>query len=440
MNLNSGFSTKLSKVFDWRTDLPAFRRYCQSFPRPRIKDAASAVFNAMDSLKISEFCNSGQTVAVTAGSRGISQIPEILRLIVNRIKYYGGKPIIVPAMGSHGGATSDGQTSLLAELGIFEETVGAPIVSSMDVVEIGSLRNGMPVYMDKIAFQSDAIIVVNRIKPHPDFTSRYQSGLAKMTAIGLGKQAGADTIHRYGAYGLIELIPQAARLIVEKSPIVGGIAILENAYHEIATIKEVTPAGIAGDEEAKLLEMAYSLFPKIPLDDIDLLIVDELGKNISGTGMDAKTIGRVKVFGSQEPESPKIRTIVVLDITKESHGNAVGIGLADVTTQSVFERIDFESMYINSLTSGITGIQRAFIPIVAPNDRLAIYSALRACGRPDLQNARIVRIKNTLELELLDISDTVLSGELEGLGLQVVKDSFDLSFNDADRLEPITGY
>jgi hypothetical protein len=440
MNLNSGISTKLSKVFDWRTDLPAFRRYCQSFPRPRIKDIASEVFNAMDSLKISEFCNNGQTVAVTAGSRGISQIPEILRLIVNRIKYYGGKPIIVPAMGSHGGATSDGQTSLLAELGIVEETVDAPIVSSMDVIEIGSLQNGMPVFIDKIAFQSDAIIVVNRIKPHTDFTSRYQSGLAKMTAIGLGKQAGADTIHRYGAYGLIELIPQAARLIVEKSPIVGGIAILENAYHEIATIKQVTPSGIAGDEEAKLLEMAYSLFPKIPLDDIDLLIVDELGKNISGTGMDAKTIGRVKVFGSQEPDNPKIRTIVVLDITKESHGNAVGIGLADVTTQSVFERIDFESMYINSLTSGITGIQRAFIPIVAPNDRLAIYSALRACGRPDLQNARIVRIKNTLELELLDISDTVPSDELENLGLQVIKDSFGLSFNDADRLEPIMGY
>jgi hypothetical protein len=401
------FTTRTA--FDWTTDLPPFQRIRVQFPRPALPDPPAAAQRELDAAGGVELFGRGRRVAITVGSRGIAGFPATLAALAARIREYGGQPYLVAAMGSHGGATAEGQAALLASLGISAETIGAPLVSSLEVVEVGRLADGMAVFVDRFAAGCDAILVVNRIKPHPDFTSPWESGLAKMTAIGLGKKAGADTIHRHGVPGLQQRMPAAARLIVQKTPVRLGLAIVENAYHEIAAIAAVPPDQIAGDLEAALLQEAYRLTPGLPFESIDVLIVDEIGKDISGTGMDAKVIGRIRVHGVANPPQPDIRAIAVLGVTPASHGNAVGIGLADVTTRAVFEQVDFESMYLNGLTSGITGIQRAFLPVVAPDDQTAVLTALRACGRPDPEHAWMVRITNTGSLDEMDVSVPLLA-------------------------------
>ncbi len=401
------FST--TTAFDWQCELPAFTRIRVRYPRPAVADPFAATVAELDAAGGERLFGQGRRVAITAGSRGIAGIPVILAALVSRIRDYGGEPFLVPAMGSHGGATAEGQVAVLARLGITEATVGAPIVSSMDVVEIGRLADGMPVYVDRVAAAADAILVVGRVKPHPDFTSAWESGLAKMAAIGLGKQAGADTMHRYGVYGLQHQMPEAARLIVQRTPVRLGLAILENAYHEPARIVAVPPDQIAGDLEAELLQEAYRLMPALPFASIDALIVDEIGKDISGCGMDAKVIGRIRVHGVSDPPRPDVRAIAVLGLTPASHGSAVGIGLADVTTRRLVDEVDFESTYVNCLTAGIAGVQRAYMPVVAPDDRVAVLTALRVCGRADPERAVVVRIKNTLALDEVDVS----AGSLE---------------------------
>jgi len=417
-----------TRAFDWECPLPRFYRMNQEFPRPRVPDVAEAVTAAMDRLGNAATLGAGRRVAITAGSRGINQIARVLAVVVDRVRAYGGEPFLVPAMGSHGAATAAGQLALLSGLGITEKTVRAPIIASMDTVQIGELESGMPVYMDRHAAEAEAIVIVNRVKPHTDFSGDWESGLAKMTAIGLGKQRGADTIHRYGVTGLRDWMPEAARLIVQRTPVAFGLAIIENAYDEIAAITAVPSEQIAGSAEAELLTMARSLMPRLPFDEIDVLIVDELGKNISGAGMDSKILGRMKVHGISEPDFPNVRTIVVLGLTPESHGNAVGIGLADVTTQRLVQEVDFEAVYINALTSGITGVQRAALPVVAPSDRAAILAGLRVCGRHDPENARVVRIKNTLELGTVDVSECLLRAGTAQTVLQSASSPFELRF------------
>lgn len=421
-------------AFTWKTDLPRFRRICLEFPRPREQEPLVAVRRELERLGAAQHLGDGKQVAITAGSRGITSIPDILSAVAKCIRDFGGRPIVMPAMGSHGGATAEGQVGVLKDLGIVAERIGAPILASMEVVEVGRLPGGMPVFLDCIAAQSDAVIVINRIKPHTDFSGEYESGLAKMAAVGLGKQRGAEMIHRYGLDGLRSLMPQAARMVVQSSPFALGLAVLENAYHETAEIRAVPSAGIAGPEEAKLLQNAYRLMPHLPFEEIDVLIVDEIGKNISGTGMDTKVIGRVKVHNVANPVRPDIHVIAALRLAPESHGNAVGIGLADVTTQQLVEEIDFDAMYINGLTSGITGVQRAALPVVAPDDRRAILTALRVCGCPDAHGARIVRIRNTLELDCLEVSDGLLSRGAGVSNLRSISEPFGLRFDSYGRL------
>jgi hypothetical protein len=264
----------------------------------------------------------------------------------------------------------------------------------------------------------------------------FESGLAKMAVLGLGKQKGAAMVHSYGVEGLQTWMPQAARLIVQNLPILFGLSSIENAYHEVARIDAVPPEGIAGPEEAGLLQQAYALMPRFPFPVIDLLIVEEMGKNISGPGMDPKVIGRVKVHGVPNVAACDIRTITVLDLTQQAHGNASGIGLADVTTRRLVDQIDFEALYINCITAGICGIQRSFIPLVAPNDRAAIQTALRVCGQPDPRQARIARIKNTLSLGEFDVSECLLEQIQSGNTIQPVGSLFSLSFNAEGRLTP----
>jgi hypothetical protein len=297
---------------------------------------------------------------------------------------------------------------LLAGYGITRENVGMPIISSMDVQQIGCV-DGMPVYMSTTALEADHVLLVNRIKPHTDFRGRIESGLAKICAIGLGKQRGAQTIHSYGTRGLSELMPRAARCIIETTgKILGGLAILENPRDRTADIHFVETDGIGSATEEALQRTAKSLIGALPFDELDVLIVDEMGKNISGTGMDSNVIGRMFVPGVAETERPKITAIVVLDLTEETHGNAVGIGLADFTTERVVSRIDWQATYMNGYTSGTGGLLRGRLPNVLANDRAAIATAMRMCGQPDSAKVRLARIKNTLQVEDVWFSASLL--------------------------------
>jgi hypothetical protein len=346
-------------------------------------------------------------VAITAGSRGIANMPAILRACGEAIRDAGGDPFIMPAMGSHGGATADGQRDLLASYGIVRETVGMPVISSMDVQQIGAVDD-MPVYLSTTALEADHVLLVNRVKPHTDFRGAIESGLAKICAIGLGKQRGAQTIHSYGTRGLAELMPRAARVIIEKTEkIIGGLAILENAYDRTARIELVEPDGIGASAEAALQRASKALIGRLPFRALDVLVVDEMGKNISGTGMDTNVLGRMFVPGVPEDESPRITAIVVLDLTEESHGNAIGIGLADFTTERVVSSIDWQATYMNSYTAGISGLLRSRLPSVWPNDRAAIATAIRMCGQPDHSKLRLARIKNTLLATEVQFSESL---------------------------------
>ena len=385
--------------------LPRMVEVRQRIPAPRIEDYKSAIRDEMRRAGLHKLIRSGDRIAITAGSRGIAHYPEIIATVVDEVKRAGGNPFLVPAMGSHGGATAKGQVEVLRSLGITPETVGAPIYSSMEVEEIGRLENGVPVYIDRIALHSDGIIVVGRVKPHTDFKDKIESGLMKMMAIGLGKQKGAEMIHWHGAEGYHKIMPAAARIIMKNAPIIMGLAIVENAYHEIAIIKALRPDEIER-EEMKLLEEAKKLMARIPFKEIDVLIVDEIGKDISGTGMDTNVIGRFWIPGEYEPLAPKIKRIVVLDLSEKTGGNAAGIGLADLTTKRVVEKIDYHATFINCLTSGWP--EACKIPVFLPNDRDAIMTAIRLCGPLDPRKAKVVRIKNTLDLERFWISESMV--------------------------------
>ncbi|MBC7109941.1 MAG: DUF2088 domain-containing protein [Archaeoglobi archaeon] len=386
-------------------EFPRMAKVRQKIEAPKLEDFVSEIRNELRRAGIQELVKPGAEICITAGSRGIANIPEIIATVVDEVKKCGGKPFIIPAMGSHGGGTPKGQIEVLEHLGITPETVGAPIRATMEVVEIGRLENGTPVYIDKYAAQSDGIIVVGRVKPHTDFKDRIESGLMKMMVIGLGKQKGAEMIHRYQAEGYHKLLPEAAKLIMKNSPVILGLAVVENARHEIAIVRALRPEEIE-EEEPKLLEKAKDLMARIPFKEIDVLIVDEMGKNISGTGMDTNVTGRFWVPGEHEPRAPKIKRIVVLDLTEETYGSAVGIGLADLTTQKLVSKIDYQATFLNALTAGWP--ETAKIPPFLPSDRDAIAVALQLCGPVDPKDAKVVRIKNTLELEEFWISESLI--------------------------------
>jgi hypothetical protein len=427
---------KTGKAFEGKLPLPRFQRVRQELPHPSLPDVEQAVIQSVESIPdIATRCRD-KRIAITAGSRGISQIVEILAALVRTLQKYQAAPFIVPAMGSHGGATAQGQVEMLASLGITEATVGAPIESSMEVVEVGRLPTGMPVFLDRLAASADGIVIVNRVKPHTDFAGDVESGLAKMAVLGLGKHRGAALLHSYGTEGLQIWMPQAASVIVRNTPVLFGLASVENAYHEVARVAAVTPEGIGGPEEMALLREAYALMPTFPFREIDVLIVDEMGKNISGVGMDPNVIGRTKVHAVADVVTCDIRTIAVLNLTPEAHGNASGIGLADVTTRHLVEQIDFEATYLNCITAGMSGIQRAAIPMVAPDDQAAVETALHVCGQPDPLQARIIRIKNTLSLGEMDISESLAQLPDPVRPLRPVGPSFPLAFTHDGRIVP----
>jgi len=368
----------------------------QLFNRDRLPDPGRETARRLGESGLLDHLRPGSRIAVTAGSRGIYRIDSILRAVTEELKRRELEPFIVPAMGSHGGGTEEGQAAMLESLGVTSETVGAPVVSSMATAELGRTVSGVPVFMDVNACSADGIVVVNRVKPHTAFRGRIESGLCKMVAVGLGKREGAEAMHRLGLGGVIV---ECFRFARERTRIVCGVAILENALDETLDIRVVPPWEFE-TVDAGFLERSRKIVPRIPVPEFDILIVDEMGKNISGTGMDTNVVGFWRRFGGVK--DPDYTTLIVRSLTPESHGNAMGIGLADLTTRRVVDSIDFGATYINAMTS-----QWAMgrIPITLENDRACLEAAL---GRHEPGKARIVRIKNTLELEELHVSENLL--------------------------------
>ena len=390
--------------------IPEFAPVRMDFPRERVADVRAATAAAVSDVLGSKRFRAGASVAITAGSRGIVDIDAITRTVVDSVRSLGYDPLIVPAMGSHGGATSDGQRAVLARYGITEATMGCPIRSEMDVTPLGEGDLGVEAFMARAAWQADAVLIVNRVKPHTDFLGIRESGLTKMLAIGLGKLEGAQACHQHVFdIGLGAAITSAASLILATGKVAGGIAIIENAYHEVARIDAV-PSSAFLDREAELLLEARRLMGRLPLDEIDVLVCDRMGKNISGQGLDTKIIGR-SPFGyvqgqPWQPGMPIIRRIVVRDLTPETAGNAMGMGLIDVVPERFLHKVNVATTLINSITAMTT--ENAKTPHVVPNDEEAIRLALRMLP-PREGGPRVVYVRDTLELADSLVSEACLA-------------------------------
>ena len=400
----------------------------QTFPRPRVEDVEGTVRGELRKEEITSAVRPGMSVAVTAGSRGIARIDEILRSVIEGLKEMGAEPFIVPAMGSHGGATAEGQVEILASLGVTEESCGAPIRSSMETVEIGETDRGIPVFMDRIASEADGVVVVNRIKAHTDFRAEVESGLLKMASIGLGKHAQALALHGYGVEGIRDFMVEVGEEVMNSGHVLFGVGIVENAYDEPATI-EAIPTREIPNRERELLREYMGMMPVLPVSDIDILYVDALGKNYSGTGMDTNVIGRFRILGVDEPERPNVKYLIVGDVSEESHGNALGVGLADLTTERLVGQIDRNAMNANVITS--TFVERAKVPMVLSTDEEALQTAVRCNWGVPPEETRFVRIPNTLHLEHLYVSENLVEEALANSDAEVVSGPEELRL-DAD--------
>lgn len=402
--------------------IPKMVKVKQTFMDEELPDVADAVRKTMDDTNVLDRIDEGDSVAIAVGSRGVSDLHTLVRETVIAVRNAGGNPFIVPAMGSHGGATAEGQADVLNQLGISEETVHAPIRSSMEVVKIGELPKGLPVYIDKHAYEADKIIVINRVKPHTAFRGPVESGLTKMITIGLGKQKGAEAAHSFSFKYMAEHVQQMANITLTKTPIIFGLASIENAYDRPVKVIAV-PAEEIRMIEPKLLKEAKALMPSILFDSFDVLIVDELGKEISGDGMDPNITGR---FATPYANGgPDVKRTVVLSLTKKTHGNANGIGLADMTTKQVMDEIDYEKGYANALTS--TVIEVVKLPMVLDTKELAVKAAIKTCNAFDLNKVRVVRIKNTLEIGEIWISESMIEEASRKRNLEIISDLEELN-------------
>ena len=413
-------------------EFPKVVKVRQTFPRPRVEDVEGTVRGELRKEGITSAIRPGMSVAVTAGSRGIARIDEIIRAVVDGLEEMGAEPFIVPAMGSHGGATAEGQVEILASLGVTEESCGAPIRSSMETVEIGETARGIPVFMDRIASEADGVVVVNRIKAHTDFRAEVESGLLKMASIGLGKHAQALALHGYGVEGIRDFMVEVGEEVMDSGHVLFGLGIVENAYDEPATI-EAIPTGEIPRRERELLREYMGMMPVLPISDIDILYVDALGKNYSGTGMDTNVIGRFRILGVDEPESPNVKYLIVGDVSEESHGNALGVGLADLTTERLVGQIDRNAMNANVVTS--TFLERAKVPMVLSTDEEALQTAVRCNWGVPPEETRFVRIPNTLHLEHLYVSENLVEEALANSDAEVVSGPEELRFGPDDSLE-----
>lgn len=398
--------------------LPDLVRVRQRFPAHPAIDVVARLREQLDAMDLAGRITPGARVALTAGSRGVRDIVPVLRTLAARVRAAGGSPFVVPCMGSHGGATAEGQAEVLRSLGVTEDGVGAPVVSSMDVVPAGECRFGAPVWVARDLAQADAVIVVNRVKAHTDFFGPIESGLVKMLVIGVGKRAGAAEAHRLTIrHGFPAVLEEHARVTLAYLPVLCGVALIEDQTEQTVGV-HVLEAGDIITREPALLERALDLMPSLPFDALDCLIVDEMGKEISGNGMDSKIIGRVDPSGSPSPQGPRIIRIVVRDLTHASHGNALGIGSADFTTKRLLAAIDEEATTINCVTS--MAPEAARLPIAFERDVDAVRAAYATCGAASPDEFSLAWIRNTLCLEELLISTALLKAARSNERLEVL--------------------
>ncbi len=371
----------------------------------------------------------GKRICITAGSRGIPDLDVMLRTICNTLKEWGAQPFIIPSMGSHGGATAEGQLEMLEGYNITEESMGVPILSSMEVVQYDEL-NGIPLYCDKYAYESDGIVVFNKVKPHTDFRGVHESGLAKMLAIGIAKHKGASMFHSFGFHRFAELIPPVAEKFLAKCPFAFGVGVVQNAYDDICNI-EVCGRDNFMETDARLLEIAKEKMAKFKFDDIDVLIIDEIGKNISGNGHDPNVTGRniTHTFG----ETLNLRKLFIRSITPEAHHNGAGLGAADATPRSCLNDVDWEVTWTNTLTTGL--MDACPIPMYVNTDKEAVLMCIRTCHNLDYSKARVVRIKNTLCLGELQVSEPLYETIKDIEGISYVSGPKPMEFDENGMLK-----
>jgi hypothetical protein len=410
-----------------KMEFPSFYRIRQRFDDTSLKDVAQTVRDEFANFKPGPKIRAGQRVAVGVGSRGTHDLKILVATVVERLRAMQLEPYIIPAMGSHGGATAEGQAQVLAELDITEGSVKAPIISNMEVVSLGHIESGAEVFFAKDALVADHLVVINRVKPHTVFRSEVESGLCKILAVGCGRQKGAENMHKYD---LGKTIIPAARLIMQKTSVLCGLAVTENAFGGTHSIKLAGPQEFAAVDR-EFLKIAWTLLPKLPMDDLDILLVDEMGKNVSGAGMDPNVIGFWRREGGAR--KPDFRILIVLDLTPHSHGNAIGIGMADLTTRRMIDQIDWNATYMNVFTSGV--LRSARMPIPLENDRTAVEAALARVPVP--AKARMVRIVNTGELVTFWASEAILPELQANANVTMDNQLLKLRFNQDGRLIPM---
>jgi lactate racemase-like protein len=409
---------------------PQFFRVRQLFERPQVADIPATVEAELARLRLSEKIRPGETVAITAGSRGIVNIRVILTAVVAHLARLGAKPFLVPAMGSHGGGTPAGQLEVLASYAVTEENCGCPIKASMETVVVCQTSEGFPVHFDRHAYQADHVLVCGRVKPHTDFTGDIQSGLMKMMLIGLGKHEGAKVYHRaIHDYSFPQIVRSVGQRVLAQCKIVAGLAIVENGYDETAQITAVRPEELE-ERERELLALATRLMPRLPFREVDVLVVDEIGKNISGTGMDTNVVGRkFNDHAAVENEWPKVRRIVVRSLTEATHGNAAGIGMCEFCRTDALKQMDKQKTWVNALTAG--HVASVMIPLNYESDREIFDAALPTIGLREPPDARMLWIKNTLELAEVECSAAYLEQSRTREDLEIIQPLRDLPFDAA---------
>lgn len=409
--------------------LPDMIEVRQSFPRPQVTDVEKAVLEELHRERIQETIKPGMTVAVTGGSRGVCNIPVILKAIVSFCREQGAVPFIFPAMGSHGGGTAEGQRSMLHSLGVTEEFCGCEIRASMDVTQIGTTAEGHPVYIDAYAAAADAVIVVNRIKPHTAFRGPYESGLMKMMTIGMGKHAGAQVCHRAGFGQMHHLVPLFGHEVLKSGKIAFGLAILENAYDETCYMEALLPDEFES-REPELLKKAYGLMGRLQFDHADVLIVDEIGKDYSGEGADPNISGAFPTPYATGGLSAERR--VCLGLSEASHGCGYGCGLFDTISRRLYDQLDLDATYTNAITNTVlTAVQ---IPMMLPNDRDAIRTALRSCNHADQDDPKIIRIANTAHIKKIYISTALIEEAKKNPNLRLIGEPKPFPFDEEGNL------
>ena len=413
--------------------IPPLRLAELHFPRPpAVKSVKNAVWRALENSHRLTALPSGSSVALAVGSRGIACLPEVVAAAAAWLKEHGLRPFIVPAMGSHGGATAEGQAGLLAELGISESRVGAPVSATMETVDLGHTAHGINCRFDKNAASADGVLVINRVKSHTSFARPIESGLIKMLAVGLGKAEGARNVHRLGTKGLAEVLPALAMVALSRGPVAYGLALMENPAKELVRVEGVEPEDFFTAEE-RLLKEAKRLLARLPFDQLDVLVVMWLGKNISGICMDYAVTGRTDIRGLANPSKPFVHKLAALRLTPESHGNAMGLGVADFTTRSLVESLDLNAFYTNAMTA--TFVEKGKIPIVLPDEKSAVQAALATCWRLEDEPVRMAVIKSTLDLDRIWVSEALASELTIREDVDLPGAPANLSFNQAGEIE-----